>query len=796
MIGRIENVLRKVRRAVSRSEWMARLLRLPRSKETAAHRGLVIVQIDGLSHTQLVRALDDGEMPFLHHLIDDEAYALSPMYSGVPSTTPSVQGELFYGVRQVVPAFSFVDRTSKRIFKMYEQAHAEDIEQRLASKGGLLTGGSAYSDIFAGGSSESHYCVASMGWQDIKGIAKPLLYPVFALMNFYSLCRTGVLLFFEFFIALGGFVRGFLSGHDFLAELKFVPARVAICILLRELVTIGAKIDVARGLPIIHVNYLGYDEQAHRRGPSSGFAHWTLKGIDDAIGRLTRASRLSALRAYDVWIYSDHGQEETIPYVEKEGRTVQEVVAEVFREHGILSQERLEPYYGIQSQRIRLFGESILQKLMPGVDPGEESAERNALVVSAMGPLGHVYAPRDLKADEREAIAQSLVEKAKIPLVFSRANNGGATARSEAGTFRLPEQAAEVFGSAHLFFEEVSQDVINLCRQPDAGDFIISGWRANGSSETFPQEHGAHGGPGSEETNAFVLLPSDTKVSRVDGATFRPENLRDTALEFLSDERPDRLLTRPESKETSLRIMTYNVHSCIGMDGKLSPERIARVIAQYSPDVVALQELDLGRERTQSIDQAKVIADQLEMLYHFHPSIQVEEEKYGDAMLSRYPMKLIRSEQLAQIAMKPQPEPRGAICVEIEVGGQRFHIVNTHLSLVGRERRMQIEELTGPEWLGRPPNGVHRILCGDFNATPRSPVCRRAAVLLRDCQDGHRDHRPLGTWFSRNPLTRIDHIFVEPELRVLRTEVPRTHLTRIASDHLPLIAEMSVPRKK
>src|SRR5690606_28994450 len=90
--------------------------------------------------------------------------------------------------------------------------------------------------------------------------------------------------------------------------------RVLVCIGLRELLTIGVKIDAFRGLPVVHVNFLGYDEQAHRRGPSSAYAHWSLKGIDRAVKNICRAAHRSARRDYQVWIFSDHGQEATTPY--------------------------------------------------------------------------------------------------------------------------------------------------------------------------------------------------------------------------------------------------------------------------------------------------------------------------------------------------------------------------------------------------------------------------------------------------------------------------------------------------
>ena len=84
----------------------------------------------------------------------------------------------------------------------------------------------------------------------------------------------------EVFVALWDTIRGCFKGQNLAKELKFLFIRVLVSVALREFITIGAKVDLARGLPIIHVNFLGYDEQSHRRGPNSLFAHWSLKGID------------------------------------------------------------------------------------------------------------------------------------------------------------------------------------------------------------------------------------------------------------------------------------------------------------------------------------------------------------------------------------------------------------------------------------------------------------------------------------------------------------------------------------
>ena len=88
---------------------------------------------------------------------------------------------------------------------------------------------------------------------------------------------------------------------------------------------------MVRGLPVIHLNFLGYDEQAHCRGPDSAFAHWALRGIDHAIRRTWRAARRASRRNYQVWVYSDHGQVKTASYSELVGRTVHQAVEAVVR---------------------------------------------------------------------------------------------------------------------------------------------------------------------------------------------------------------------------------------------------------------------------------------------------------------------------------------------------------------------------------------------------------------------------------------------------------------------------------
>lgn len=240
------------------------------------------------------------------------------------------------------------------------------------------------------------------------------------------------------------------------------------------------------------------------------------------------------------------------------------------------------------------------------------------------------------------------------------------------------------------------------------------------------------------------------------------------------------------------RIMTYNVHRCVGVDRRLDVDRIAAVIAEYEPDVVALQELDVGRARTAGVDQAHEIARQLEMTFHFNAAMRVEEELYGDAILTSRPERLVRKGPLPTVSGVPGLEPRGALWLAIDFDGVEVNVLNTHLGLVPREQRLQAKALTGKEWLGDPRCLDPVILVGDFNATSITRPYQRFLTRLSDGQRSPGLGRAVPTFPSSFPVLRIDHVFVSPGVRVTRVQAPMFPLARVASDHLPLVIDFEL----
>ena len=238
--------------------------------------------------------------------------------------------------------------------------------------------------------------------------------------------------------------------------------------------------------------------------------------------------------------------------------------------------------------------------------------------------------------------------------------------------------------------------------------------------------------------------------------------------------------------------MTYNVHSCVGMDGKLSPRRIADCIAQYEPDIVALQELDVGRQRSGKEDQAMAIAEYLNMEHHFHAAMRVAEESFGDAILSAYPIELVKKNSLSRYKNLSYLEPRGVLWIKVDYNDFPLQILNTHLGLNANERLLHAHELLGEKWIKAPQCEGPVILCGDFNSMPSSKVYKLIQKTLRSVQPNSKHMKHKHTWFGRYPVASLDHIFVSSDFKVINVEVGDSYLARLASDHRPVFADLKI----
>ncbi len=794
MFAKIESFIRRARRRFSRSEWAIRHLGLTPSHGTSEKPGLLLIQVDGLARSQLEKALDQGRMPFLRHLIRRNGYELHTFYPGLPSTTPAVQAELFYGARSTVPAFCFLDRRQQSLSIMFTPACAKEREAACAAKAtGLLEGGSSWSNIYTGGAgqAESHFCIATNGLGDMWRTGKIRNIFVFSLLQLPALLRILALLAVEFGAAWRAALRGIRHGRRPGLEFSMILSRVFIATGLRELIRIGGKVDVARGLPIVHVNFVGYDEHAHRRGPGSRFALRSLRAIDRAIKGLWREAQKSTRRDYSVWIYSDHGQEHARSFALEFPGGVERIVREIY---DAVRATAPVPAAATKPSRPEPEGPRAWHHRQGTQTPSYfVSSPDQPFVLAAMGPVGHLYLKEPLGDAATRTLAERLVRDGRIPGVLLRSPDGTLTWLHARGATRIPDDVPNLL-SAHppAVRAEIAQDLAFWLEHPHSGDLVLIGWSPWDSPWTFAPESGAHGGIGPEETRGFALLPAHTPLPPGAADFIRPTSLRVAALHHLG--RGAALagaptVTRPDPH---VRLMTYNTHGCSGMDGRVSPRRIARVIREHQPDLVALQELDLGRRRSRAEDQAAIIARELGMQVVFCPTITRDDEHYGHAFLTHWPIEIVKRARLPADPHGWWDEPRAAIWARVRVAGQSLSIVTTHLGLGGRERELQMRALLGPEWIGGILDLEPVILCGDFNLLPGSVPYRLALRRLRDVQTGGGLHPPANTFSSLRPLVRIDHMFISKHFEREAVTAVRNDLTRVASDHLPLLADLRV----
>ncbi|HVS54450.1 MAG TPA: endonuclease/exonuclease/phosphatase family protein [Opitutaceae bacterium] len=796
MFAAIESFVHRVRRHLSRNEWAIRHLGLTPSEGTSEEPGLLLIQIDGFGRAQLERALAAGRMPFLRRLLKREGYELHTFYPGLPSTTPAVQAELYYGVRSAVPAFSFFDRTLKKVGRMWDPEWAKAREAQCAEQAeGLLKGGSSWSNIYTGGAGqwESHFCAASIGFGDMWRTKKIRNIFVFVLLNLPAVFRIAWRLLVEFGIALVDLVRAVLSGRRPYRELLLLLSRVFVGVGLRELLTISGQIDVTRGLPIVHINFVGYDEEAHVRGPGSRLAHYTLRGIDRAIRQIARAAHRSKRRDYAVWIFSDHGQEMTRSFPDQVEGGLEKIVSQCLeraQQHDTAWRATSLPWKSSAWLSRSRMNQARLERAREAdrLTPQEEKT----FAVAAMGPVGHIYFAEPQSDEQRCALARRLVRDGKIPGVLLRRRDGRSLWFHERGETPLPDGMPALLPHPPALRAQIAEDVVGFLAGRDVGDLTVVGWSPWVDVPlSFAPERGAHGGFGPHETQGFVLLPPNTPLPEGTEEFIRPSALRAAALEQIGRGRVAR--HRRGARRPTVRLMTYNTHGCGGMDGRVSPRRVAHVIRREMPDIVALQELDLGRRRSRAEDQAAIIAGAAEMKHvEFCPTVTRGDEHYGHALLSRWPMQVVKRARLPNDPDSWWVEPRSAIWARVDIEGRTINVITTHLGLGVRERMMQMAALCGPEWIGGIPGDEPVLLCGDFNMMPGSAPYRHALTRLADAQRIAPGHRPRSTFNSWRPLVRIDHIFVSAHFAAQKITVVRNDLTRVASDHLPLMADLKV----
>ena len=235
----------------------------------------------------------------------------------------------------------------------------------------------------------------------------------------------------------------------------------------------------------------------------------------------------------------------------------------------------------------------------------------------------------------------------------------------------------------------------------------------------------------------------------------------------------------PRPEPGLIRVLSYNIHECIGVDDRQDVDRIAEVLRAADPDIIGLQEVQSRFEQAPAEDHLNRLAAALGMQAISGPTLFRAGADYGNALLCRHPVEVLHRLDLSF----PGREPRGALDVVLGLPAGRLRVIVTHLGLWPAERRFQVKRLVEALGEGEP---LPVVLMGDLNEG--FPLGRLARWLHR-----HFGRGPApGTFPSALPLLALDRILVRPRQALLSLRVLKTPLTRVASDHLPLQAVIAL----
>lgn len=230
----------------------------------------------------------------------------------------------------------------------------------------------------------------------------------------------------------------------------------------------------------------------------------------------------------------------------------------------------------------------------------------------------------------------------------------------------------------------------------------------------------------------------------------------------------------------ALRVVTYNVHKCRGLDRRTTAIRIAEVLREIQPDIVALQEV--------MEHQAEAIARELALTFAMGENRKHLGYAYGNAVLSRFP---IRASGNYDLSVQGR-ESRGCLRADIVLPGSAvLHVFNVHLGTSFFERRLQARRLVAADLLTDLSLERPRLVLGDFNEWT-SGLATRLLQSHMQSADIRMHLRRSRTYPGMLPLLHLDHIYFDPQLKLERLTLFRTRKAIVASDHLPLAAEFTV----
>lgn len=504
--------------------------------------GLVIIQVDGLSHDVLTHSIRAGRVPHLSRWIRDGSHTLARWEALLPSTTPASQAGILHGNNDGIPNFRWWEKKTGRLLVANHPEDATEIEGRISDGEGLLSpGGASISNIFTGDGDRAFLVMSTIKVKE-RGLGQSNAFAMFFLSPYNYLTMIAKYLaevvkerIQSWRQARAGIEPRMHRGFP------YPWVRAATNVALRSLGTSLVIQEMMRGTPVVYMDYTDYDEIAHHSGPERAESLDALDGVDRELRTLAKAAG-NAPRPYRFVFLADHGQSLGATFLQRYGLTLEDLVRSLMGGSAsvVAATEQIEDWGqlntfltevtqadGVAGSVARAATQNHLEdgKVVLGpqdqVSTDGDSGETPELVVVAGGNLALIYFNA---IDQRLTLEQvdelypdlilALASHPGIGVVIVRSDARGLLCLGKDGIHCLDDGEVEGIDPLAAYGEHAVAAIQRLDEIEHVGDIaVVSQFDPEtGEIAAFEELIGAHGGLGGPQTRPFLLYPSDWQL--------------------------------------------------------------------------------------------------------------------------------------------------------------------------------------------------------------------------------------------------------------------------------------------
>jgi uncharacterized membrane protein YvlD (DUF360 family) len=504
--------------------------------------GLFFLEIDGLAHDVLARAMRDGNAPTMSRWLREGSHRLARWETDWSSQTGACQAGLLHGDNDDMPAFRWWEKDRSKAIVTNHPRDAMELERRHSDGRGLLfSDGASRANILSGDAPHSLLTMSTAMRRDRPGRLGQDYFAYFA--NPYNVLRTSALVAREIVSERWAAIQQRRRGVEprIHRSTAYALMRAWATIIQRDLQVEAVIADMYAGRPVAYTTFLAYDEVAHHSGIERADTLATLRAVDRQIGRIAGA-RKDAPRPYRLVVLSDHGQSQGATFLDRYGTSLEDVVrkaaateAVAVRGHpdealGFIGASLTEASAG-QSRMARVVRRTSRRRTVDGAvhlgegerdgEPGQGGDEPPEIVAMASGCLGLITFPRERGRMTMERLQErypqvlpTLCDHPGIGFVLVRSVRHGAVAMGAAGVHFLDEVRVDGDDPLAPFGPNAAHHVKRTDGFPHCADIMVNStyWQDLDEVAAFEELVGSHGGLGGTQSYPFLLHPIELEL--------------------------------------------------------------------------------------------------------------------------------------------------------------------------------------------------------------------------------------------------------------------------------------------